>query len=308
MMNVREVPDSRLRRHCGRQKGPEKMRLRLGTFALAILHALSRSRGKAILLACFLLPATTVVHADGDDMDNYKWRLAGYWWFSQPTGVFFGAGNSGRFDLQRDFGFGRYSTFTGYVDWRFKRKHHLLFDVSPVDLSRSAILARTITFQGVTYNAGALVSANLHSFLFVPGYQWDFIRRDHGFVALGTQLYIFDTKATLSETVSVNGQGLTRTASGSVFVPLPTIGLRTRWYPFPHSGRLDLEGNAQGMYFFGYGDFAAGRGNADVEIVPHLKVSAGYQMGSRLNIHGGSDQIGVRLRQEGPVAGVVGYW
>ena len=68
--------------------------------------------------------------AEGEDLDVYKIRAIAVRWFSQPTGSFTGKA-SGTFDLSRGFGFGVYSTFSGTADWRFKRKHHLIFVISP---------------------------------------------------------------------------------------------------------------------------------------------------------------------------------
>jgi hypothetical protein len=39
-----------------------------------------------------------------------------------------------------------------------------------------------------------------------------------------------------------------------------------------------------------------------------VKLSGGYQMGTRLRISGGSDQVGIGLTQRGAIAGVVGHW
>jgi len=78
------------------------------------------------------------------------------WWFPRPSGSFSSTDNSGTFDLSRDFGFGDYSTFTGNVDWRFKRKHPLplLFSTSPVTFQRTATLNRTIESQGERFDQG----------------------------------------------------------------------------------------------------------------------------------------------------------
>jgi hypothetical protein len=151
------------------------------------------------------------------------------------------------------------------------------------------------------------VSSDIKSLSVAPGYQWDFFRRDHGYVALATQLYLLDSKATLTGTAVVNGQSGTRIASGSFFAPLPVLGPRARWYPLD-SDRLALEAIAQGMYFFGYGDFYSVRGQGDIRLSGHWKATVGYQLGTRLSIHGGSDNIGIRLTQKGPVVGREGSW
>jgi hypothetical protein len=272
-----------------------------------ILGAVGGMAGRLLLLICLFVPAPLRGHAQSEDLDQYKLRLTGFWWFSQPSGYFDGKNQSGEFDLGRDFHFGSYSTFTGNVDWRFKRKHHLICGFSPVSYSKSAILLRTISFQGETYDVGTRVSSDVNSLSVAPGYQWDFIRRDRGFVALATQIYLLKTDAKLTGTVFVNGHTATGTASGSFFAPLPVLGPRARWYPLD-SDRLALEGIVQGMYFFGYGDFYSARGQADIGLSRHWKATAGYQVGTRLSIHGGSNNIGIRLTQKGAVVGIEGSW
>ena len=93
-----------------------------------------------------------------------------------------------------------------------------------------------------------------------------------------------------------------------MIAPLPVIGPHTRWYLLHDSNRLALDAFIQGMYFFGYGDFWSSQGSVDVGLTHHLRVAAGYQLGTRLSIHGGSDQVGIRLTQQGPVAGIEGTW
>ena len=257
---------------------------------------------------CLLLSTASLVYAEGEDRDQYKWRVAGFWWFSQPSGFVRGTTDETAIDLNRDFGFGSYSTFTGTADWRFKRKHHLIFSTSPVESTKRATLQRTITFRGDTYDVGTSVSVDLKSFAFAPGYQWDFIRRNWGYVAVSTQIFLLSTKQSVTGQVTVNEETATRTASGSVFAPLPVLGPRARWYPMPHSSRIALDGQIQGMYFFGYGDFYSAKGTVGVGITHHWKATAGFQLGTRLSIHGGSNQIGLRFTQKGPVVGVEGSW
>ena len=53
------------------------------------------------------------------------------------------------------------------------------------------------------------------------------------------------------------------------------------------------------MPFFGYGNFMTARADVGVGLTQHLNVRAGYEMGSRLSIHGTSDQIAVKLAHQG---------
>jgi hypothetical protein len=258
------------------------------------------------LLVC-LVTRPLARAAVGEDLDIYKFRTTAVWWFSRPTGSFTGKADSGTFDLSRDFGFGDYSTFSGMTDWRFKRKHHLLFGVSPVWNSRTTTLKETIEFQGVTYEAGTETSADITSLAFAPGYQYDMIRRNAISLSIAIQVYLMKTSVDLTGKVIVNGQTEAKTASGSFFAPLPILGPRIRWYPF-HSGRLALDGSFQGMSFFGYGNFMTARGTGDISLSRHWRVNLGYQMGTRLKINTGANEIGIRLTQKGPIAGFEASW
>src|SRR5579864_1028620 len=259
-----------------------------------------------VLFLCFatIPPARA---AEGEDLDTYKFRTTAVWWFSRPSGSFSGKANSGTFDLGRDFGFGEYSTFSGVADWRFKRKHHFLFGVSPVENSRRVNLNRAIEFQGVTYEVGTEASADIKSLAFAPGYQYDIVRRNRISLSIATQVYLLKTSADLAGTATVNGHAVTKTASGSLLRPLPILGPRLRWFPL-RSGRLALEGSFQGMSFFGYGNFMTARGSGYISLSRNLRVNLGYQMGTRLRIDAGTNEIGIRLTQKGPVAGFEASW
>jgi hypothetical protein len=244
--------------------------------------------------------------ADGEDLDAYKLRIDASWWFSHPDGYFRGKNDSGQIELTRDFGFGDYSTFSGLMDWRFKRKHHMLFGATPVVSDKTTTLERTIEFEGQTYDIGMSVNANIKSLIFAPGYQYDIIRRNHGYIAFATEVNLIHTTARLTASAQVNDESAKRTSSGSIFAPLPIVGTRVRWY-LGDSGRFSLDGSFQGMYFFGYGDFLTASGAGVVRLKPHLNLRAGYQMGTRLRIRA-SDEIGLRLTQTGVMAGIEMDW
>jgi hypothetical protein len=250
--------------------------------------------------------------SEGDDIDNYKWRVDGLGWFSHPTGSFHGANNTGEFDINRDFGFGNYITFAANIDYRFRRKHHLVFTVAPVTSSKDLTLNRTIEFQGKTFDLGAQVSTQVRSFDFAPGYQYDILRRSHGYLALLVQTHVLKTDATITAKGSASGSGgsgsAAASASGSIWAPLPVIGPAFRWYPLHNSNRLSLDGSALGMSFFGYGNFITAQGTVGVAMSRHWNARFGYQMGSRLRIKGTSDRIGVQLTQQGPIAGIEATW
>lgn len=257
------------------------------------------------LLVFFLIIVLPGLHAqEKGDLDAYKWRVTGLWWYSHPTGDVRSSTDQVSFDLQKDLRFSSYSTFSGRFDWHFKRKHHFTFNASPIYSSSTSVLTRDIAFQGVTYQLGVAVASDLNSLSFAPGYQWDFIRRRQGYLALSTAINLLDTSAALTGTGTVNGVSATRTASSSLFAPLPVLGPQGRWYPIHDSTRFSLDGSLQGMYFFGYGDFLYTQGSAQVALHHNLNLKVGYQLGTRLSVHGTNNHIGLRLTQKGAIVGL----
>lgn len=262
-----------------------------------------------VALVVFLVGVGLPLYAsDGVDKDNYKYRVEGDWWFIHPEGQFGARSTNNYINFNQDFHFGDYSTFTGKIDWRLRRKHHIIFVASPVRFSRTATITREIEFQGQTFDAGSQVTAKMKTFDFAPGYQYDLIRRDSGYLGFQINFHLLDTDATLSGIGTVNGQTAQRTASKSLLAPLPAFGPVGRFYPLPNSNRISVEGSATGMYFFGYGNFITARASVGVGITHRLVVRGGYQMGSRLSVHGSSNEIGLRLTTTGPTAGLEYSW
>lgn len=267
-----------------------------------------RTKGFLVVLMFLVAVVASGYGQDDKDLDNYKWRVEGDWWLSHPSGFFGTSGSNSYVNVNRDLGFNNYSTAAGKIDWHFRRKHHLLFSVAPVSMERTRIIDRTIDFQGQTFALGTEVNARIRSLNFSPGYQYDILRRNHGYLGLEVDINLLDTEATLKAVGTVNGQGVGTSASRSLFAPLPAVGPTGRWYPLHDSKRLSLEGSVRGMYLFGYGDFVTARANVGVGLTDHLALRAGYQMGSRLSVHGTSDSIAVRLTQKGPTAGLEYSW
>ena len=81
-----------------------------------------------------LLLVTSVPPLRGQSVtnfDEYKVRIDGFWFYSNPTGNII--------SLHKDFEFGSYSTFAGKLDWKFTRKNHLYLVGSAFDQSRQTL-------------------------------------------------------------------------------------------------------------------------------------------------------------------------
>lgn len=257
----------------------------------------------AVMMALFMASAS-LLYAQ-NDFDEYKVRIYGFWFYSNPSGSFQDAATGGRIDLQKDFGFSSYSTFAGKLDWKFTRKNHFYVTGASFDQSRQSVLQRTIVFQGQTFNVGVVTKANLNAPLIAPGYQYDFIRRRRGHLGVAVQFDIFNSSASLFAAAQVNNNNQVISAKKSLLAPIPVAGPEFRFY-LMDSPRLFVEGNVLGMYLFGYGNFVSTADSVGVTLNKHLSLNAGYQLGTRLTVNNDSktDRIGLRLTQKGPIVGL----
>ena len=262
----------------------------------------------ALLLFMVLAPAA---HAAGKDkadqeFDSYKVRFDFFWFYSKPSGSFTSAGNAGVLDLQKDVGFSSYSTYVGKLDWKFTHKNHLYLSVTKFTQNKQVVLGRTVTYQGQTFNVGTNATGELSTLTVIPGYEYDFIRRRQGSLGIQAQLDIFDITGSL-DALSQVSNGVPQPAafsSGTLRAPLPVAGPTMRLYLIPNSGRLFLDANILGMYFFGYGNFYSSIGTLGFSFNRNVAIRAGYQIGSRLNVNTKTNRIGVSLTQQGAVAGL----
>ena len=258
-----------------------------------------------LLILLLWAAAAPSLHAQTDtDFDEYKVRIDGFWFYSNPTGTLQDATTGNIISLHKDFAFSSYSTFAGKLDWKFTRKNHVYLVGAPFDQSRVATLQRTIVFNGQTFNVGVVTKANLSAPLIAPGYQYDIIRRKRGNLGLALQFDIFNSSASLFAAAQVNNNNQVQSAKKSLLVPIPVAGPAGRFY-LTNSPRLFVEGNLFGMYFFGYGNFVSTTDDLGVTINKHLSVNAGYQLGSRLTVNDDvkKNRLGLRLTQQGPIVG-----
>jgi hypothetical protein len=261
----------------------------------------------------FFLALPTAVRAQRDEEhDDYKIKLDGFWFYSNPTGTFHGQSDMVPVDFTKDLNFSSYTTFSGKVDWKLSHKNHLYVTITPFYTSKQTTLVRDITFEGVPYSAGAVVNSTLHAFLVAPGYQYDFIRRRRGHIGLGIQVDIFDVvSAKIAATGQVSGGGSSGSgaysSSASLLAPIPVAGPEGRLY-LTDSGRVFVEGNLYGMYLFGYGDFISTQGTLGLSVNKHLSLNAGYQLASKLNVTVSSNRLGIGLTQKGPMVGLEIYF
>lgn len=262
-------------------------------------------RNAGLLLLIYIFAAAHLYAQEHEDLDAHTFRFDGFWFYSQPSGSFHGTGSQGLFDLQKDASFNSYHTGVVRLEWKFTRKNHLHLGFLPLNQSKQTVLTRTVVFQGQTFDAGLFAKAELDSYLFTPGYQYDIIRRKRGHLGVVAQLDLFYIKGSLKTAAQIaNGAPhFAEASSATLRAPLPVAGPDFRYY-LTNSNRFFVAGNLLGMYFFGYGNFISSFGTLGVSLNKHLNFQGGYQLSSRLNIKSKTDRIGLNLTQRGAIAGL----
>ena len=261
-----------------------------------------------LLIFLFGLAGLKSTAADSSDPENYKFKFNAHWWIARPSGSI--RGDNGPIDIQKDIHFGDYNTFYGQLEWKPRRKHHIVCLIAPNQSSSDHVLSREIVFHGQTFFVNEKVHAETQSFLFSPGYEYDILNRPRGHLGIDFLVNLFDWRASLSTEGGVVLPGGTvttaRSASKSALLPLPSGGPVFRYYLLP--SRLYVDGGISGMYFFGYGNFISSNGFLGYAIGHHWSVRGGYLLGSRADIHGSANRLGIRLTQQGAIVGLEGKW
>jgi hypothetical protein len=260
----------------------------------------------ALAILVLVLVVTNLKAQQSEEFDNYKIKFSTSWFYSNPTGYIRAESDTVPVDLSKDLNFGSYSTFAGKVDWKFTHKNHFYVVILPLWSSRTTTLSHDIVWDGNPIHAGAAVKSYLHAFELAPGYQYDIIRRRRGHFGLAVQFDLFNTTAKISAAAQVTSDGTHQaavSASKSLLAPIPVAGPEFRLY-LTKSPRVFMDGNVYGMYFFGYGNFVSSAGDIGVTLTKHITANAGYALGTRFDVKGTSDRIGLNLTQKGPLVGL----
>ena len=81
------------------------------------------------------------------------------------------------------------------------RKHKLRFSYVPIKYDAEAILQRSVTFGGQTFDVGLPATADLTWKMWRFGYEWDFVSRERGLLGVIGELKYNKLSANLSSAV-----------------------------------------------------------------------------------------------------------
>jgi hypothetical protein len=161
--------------------------------------------------------------------ERYHVELAGTLW--NPTLV--GTVSSEEFgllgsnlDFVTDLGFEQ----TRFQDLRIvlrpAKKHRIRLQYTPIVYTGDSTLRRTVTFNGINFEAALPVTSEFDWKVWRFGYEYDFVYRDRGFVGVLLEGRYTSFAASLT--------ALTKSEFTSAKAPLPAIGIVGRGYVAPN--------------------------------------------------------------------------
>jgi hypothetical protein len=191
------------------------MRIRLSVAALAAL-LFTASRADAQFAAAAAVPPGEDFHVE----------VGAMFWRQTPTIVIgtdaLNAIGEREVDFVREFAIEDTRVTELRAVIHAARKHKIRFSYVPVRYDQDAVLQRTVTFGGRTFNIGLPANAELKWDLWRFGYEWDFVSRSGGLVGLLTELKYNKVSASISSPIG--------SAAADEQAPVPTIGAIARGY------------------------------------------------------------------------------
>jgi len=234
-----------------------------------------------------------VAYAQTEQLENFRLELTASAWHPRIQGTVTAQGLP--VALHGDLNLDDSWVFFGKLVFKPGRRHRINVEGSPYDFTGLNALSRTITFNGRTYSFQETVASEANLAYFFAGYQFDVISRSRGHAGLEVGGAYLDATGTI--------KGLTTGASATrnQRIGLPLAGAEFRAFLLPHSRLLNVNGEAKGMAFDGYGNYFQGTVNAGVGF-RRITVQAGYQyLNADIHENRSINPAGVAPVVQGPI-------
>jgi len=199
-------------------------------------------------------------------------------------------------DLQSDLALQDRTTFFGRLVLKPGRRHRLIVEGAPHSYDGRNAIARTIVYNGATFNLRDTIESSADLTYVFGGYQFDFVTAPRAHLGALVGGNYLDATGTLRSAAT----GITATRNQTIGLPLAGAEFRVR--PLRH---VSVSGGIKGMALGGYGHFVQGEINAGIG-VRFVTLQAGYQI-LDADIHENSSapgRSGIAPRISGPIFGV----
>jgi hypothetical protein len=233
--------------------------------------------------------------------EDYTVEFGAYTWKPTPEAIIateFESIPGTPVDLVDDLGIEKGNLPDFRLVLRPARKHKLRVSYVQIHYSAEATLRRTIVFRGTTYRVGLPVNSDFEWKAWRFGYEYDFIRRELGYVGLLLDVKYTDVKlGILSPLFDERAEAR---------VPVPAVGGTFRVYPVPF---VALTGEVSGFKLPGNlteGDETADYLDWDLSVILNFTRNIGAQLGYRaIDVGYRADEDYGDLRMRGVYFGAV---
>ena len=142
-------------------------------------------------------------------------------------------------DFKKDLGLTDQRFPEVHLELRPTTRHKFRLQYIPIKYDQSAVLTRTVVFNGQSYTIGRAITSTLDWKAYRIGYEYDFISRDRGFGGFILDFKYTDVTATLSTVASPIVTEFTKAEA-----PIPAIGGIFRVYVVPN---ISITGEVTGF-------------------------------------------------------------
>ncbi len=226
--------------------------------------------------------------------------VRGMYWGSTISGnvqtVFSGVPET-ELDVKSDLGMKDEGVFNGEV---FLKAGSFTFRVAytPLKFTGSAVLSKSIDFDGNTFPLGTPVSSKLETKMVDGDVQWDLLSPDLGVASMNLGVFLRLKYVDGSVEISSNDPLLPLSASQDFRLPIPEVGAAAGFGLLKNFVRADAR--VSGMAYSGNHLY---EGDAFLSVIPFpfLRLQGGYRF---IDLKADESDMKATLKIKGPYAGI----
>ena len=215
----------------------------------------------AVAALAWCLPGWGQVLTPDRGPEDFRIEITGSAWLLDSGGYI--QSNAGPIDLVNDLGVQQQQpTFYGKLVFKPARKHRIVIEGTPFQLSGLNTVGRTVVYRGQTFTVNQTLQSSADLTYVFGGYQYDLVsgRQGHFGLSVGGA-YLSATGLIRSVQTGVVG-------TRSETVGLPLAGAEFRLFPIRGHKIFEIDGGVRGMAFGDYGHYIEGTGEGGICVGP----------------------------------------
>lgn len=250
------------------------------------------------LLACGFAWAADAPATSEKSPEDFRFEITGADWLLNTGGTIRASGNP--IDLVTDLGVSqRQQTFYGKFVFKPGRKHRIVLEGNPIQISGLNTVQRIVTYHGYSFQVDQTLQSSANLTYFFGGYQYDVVTGPMGHLGFSIGA------AYLGAGGSIRAVQINTTESTTQTLGAPLVGTEFRVFPIPHHKIVELDADIKGMAAGSYGYMIEGTAEGGICLGP-VTLLAGYRE-MNVDFHSTSaSHNGLNARFTGPMFSLLG--